>query len=190
MLFQLRMEQICAVLDVQGFQFKDRFVPREVAIVSDFTSQCQELNPMMNWKDLSDEDQAVVVHSTKFKHGLHYCPFNPKEHSFVYESVRIGEIINIWYSMVSSAEKPLIAFKNPQLGKILKDLGIPCLDLDKVTFPSVSQLQDKYGDNYLCSYHKKPPRGSNIRLTCAYRKANQIMREIKEIESLEWMETN
>ena len=61
MLSQSKMEQICAVIDVQGFQFKDRFVPREIAIVSQFISQCQELNPRMNWKELSDEDQAVVI---------------------------------------------------------------------------------------------------------------------------------
>ena len=94
--------------------------------------------------------------------------------------------------MVSSEQRPLIAFKNPQLGTILKDLNIPCFDLDNpdLNFPTVSELQDKYGSNYVCLYHKNPLRGSNIRWTCAYRKANQIMREIKEIANIDWMDVS
>ena len=177
------MSNICAVIDVQGFNFKDRFVAREVAIVSDQLSQCQELNPRMNWRNLSDDDKGVVLHSTKFIHGLHYCPFNPVEHAFLYTSDEINKIINQWYSMVATEEKPLLAYKNQQMGKILEGLNIPSISLDQPTlmFPSYKEIQNHYGDNYLCSYHKKPMRGSNIKLICAYRKANHLYRQIKEM---------
>ena len=179
------MDKICAVIDVQGFQFRDRFVPREVAIVSDFISQCQELNPKMNWKELSDEDQAVVLHSTKFKHGLHYCPFNPIQHSFLYSSNEIGKIISQWYNMVATEDKPFFAFKNQQMGKILNEMGIPTFDLDspELNLPNYKDIQEKYGDTYLCSYHKKPMRNSNIKLTCAYRKANHLYRLLNEMKN-------
>src|SRR6266700_4803525 len=113
------MDQICAVVDVQGFQFKDRFVAREVAIVSDFISQCQELNPRMHWKSLQEEDQKVVLYTTKYINGLHYCPFNERNHCYIYNSEDIGNVLTMWYEMVASKEKPLFAYKNQQLGKIL-----------------------------------------------------------------------
>ena len=177
------MANICAIIDVQGFNFKDRFVAREVAIVSDYISQCQELNPRMKWRSLSDEDQGVIMHSTKFIHGLHYCPFNPVEHSFIYASEEINKIITHWYSMIATEEKPFFAYKNHQMGKILKDLDILSVNLDEPIwgFPAYKEIQSKYGDSYLCSYHKKPMKNSNIKLICAYRKANHLFRYLKEL---------
>ena len=175
------MDQICGIVDVQGFQFKDRFVPREVAIISDSISQCQELNPQMNWRELSEDDQAVVLYSTQSKHGLHYCPFNPQEHCFLYSSKEIGKILSIWYSMVSTLDKPFLGYKNQQIGKILKQLEIPSVNLDspEYNWPNYDEIQKQYGDTYLCAYHKKP-RMPNNRLICAYRKANHLYRYLKE----------
>ena len=83
--------------------------------------------------------------------------------------------------MVVLPDKTLVAYKNNNIGKILKEIGIPCIDLDdpNLNFPTIKELKIKYGSNYLCAYHKKPPPGSRIYLTCAYRKSNQIFREIK-----------
>ena len=66
----------------------------------------------------------------------------------------------------------------------MNDLDIPSLNLDTIeNFPTVEQIQRKYGDNYLCAFHKRPSKKSNVLLTCAYRKAAQIYREINEIVS-------
>ena len=177
------MDKICAIVDCQGFQFKDRFVAREVAIVSDKLSQCQELNPMMNWRELSEEEQQVVLHSTKFKHGLYYCPFNPQDYCFLYHSDKIATVLSQWYNFVASEEKPLFAYKNHQIGKILIDNQILCIDLEKdLNFPAYEKIQAKYGCNYLCAYHKRPPRG--MLYTCALRKCGQLYRELKE--RIEW----
>ena len=44
------MEKICGVIDCKGFQFKDRFIPREIAIAPEYMSQCQEFNARINWR--------------------------------------------------------------------------------------------------------------------------------------------
>ena len=187
------MDKICAIVDLQGFQFKDRFVAREVAIVSDTISQCQELNPQMNWRELPEDDRAVVLYTTRFKNGLHFCPFNPNEHCFLYKSDEIGTILNIWYSMVSTLEKPFFGYKNQQMGIILKELELPSVNLDDPIYiwPKYDEIQKNYGDSYVCAYHKKPAPG--IKLTCAYRKASHLFRYLKEmnqnnIESMKWDE--
>ena len=71
------MDKICAIVDTQGFQLKDRFIPREVAVVSDYISQCQELDPCIEWNTLTKDEQETIIYSTQFKHGLFYRPFNP-----------------------------------------------------------------------------------------------------------------
>ena len=184
------MDKICAIVDAQGFQFKDRFVPREVAIVSEQISQCQELNPQMYWRDLSLEDQQVIVYDTQRVHGLFYMPFNSADHCYLLHPNEIDVLLTRWYDMIATEEKPFFGFKNQQMGKILTENKIPCLDLDdkSLRFPSYKSIQEKYGFNYLCAYHKKPPKNSNIRFTCAYRKCAQMYRELQSIldKKLDW----
>ena len=91
--------------------------------------------------------------------------------------------------MISTKEKNLLAYKNYQMGEILKQLKIPSFNLDEknLNFPTYEKIQEKYGDNYLCCYHKKPHRFSNITLTCAYSKVNHLLRELNEAKEFEEM---
>src|SRR5882757_3502546 len=150
------MDKICAIVDSQGFQFKDQFVAREVAVVSDRLSQCQELDTDIDWNNLSKEEQQIIIYSTQYKHGLFYRPFNPDYYCFVYKSSEIGNVLKIWYEMIASNEKPLFGYKGHQIAKILQDNGIPCIDLSELNIPSYDIISQKYNDNYLCAYHKKP----------------------------------
>jgi hypothetical protein len=174
------MDKICAIVDTQGFQLKDRFIPREVAVVSDYISQCQELDPCIEWNTLTKDEQETIIYSTQFKHGLFYRPFNPDNYCFIYKSKDIGDVLQIWYDMIATDERPLFGYKNPQLGKILSDINIPCIDLDKdLHFPRYEFIQNKYNDSYLCAFHKKPRNWRNNKLVCALRKAGHLYREVK-----------
>jgi len=181
------MDKICAIIDCQGFQFKDKFIAREVAVVSDYISQCQELDPCIEWEKLSKVDQQIIIYSTQFKHGLFYRPFNPNDYCFLYKSSDIGSVLQIWYDMIATDEKPLFGYKGYQIGKILSDNNIPCIDLEKdLNFPSYANIQEKYGDNYLCAYHKRPRNWRANKLICALRKSGHLYREIKsKMESME-----
>ena len=178
------MENIIAVVDCQGFQFKNRFVPREIAIVGKFFSQCQELNTNINWKELPDDEQAIILYTTRFKNRLHFNPFNPVDSCFLPNTENIGDILKTWYQMylnLSGNEKIQFAFKNEQMGKILKENLIPNFDLNSISdFPNYKTIAEKYGSNYLCAYHKKPPRYCTDLFICAYRKSCHLYREIQE----------
>lgn len=177
----MTMDKICAVIDIQGFQLPDRFIPKEVAFVSENYSQCFEINPGISFKDLSDKDKQIVIHTTRYKNGLHILPFNDRNFCYLPKEEDLGNILLTLYNFVASEEKPLVAVKNQQTLKYLSDSGIPFIDLneEKWEFPNHKAIQEKYNDNYLCSYHKKPF-NQNIILTCAYRKCAQIFREINE----------
>ena len=73
--------------------------------------------------------------------------------------------------------------------KIIKQLKFPSFNLNKknLNSPSYEKIQEKYGDNCLCCYHRKPHSLSNIILTCAYNKANHLLRELNEAKEFEEM---
>ena len=176
------MDKICAVIDIQGFQLSDKFVPREVAMVSENFSQCFEINPELNFKDLNEKDRQTVIHTTKFLNGLHILPFNDRNFCYLPKESDIGDILKFLYNVVATDEKPFIAVKNQQTLQYLINFNIPHIDLNDSTlnFPNYNAIREKYGNNYICAYHKRPPVNSNIILTCAYRKCAQIFREINE----------
>lgn len=174
------MDQACAVVDVQGFELENGFVAREVGICSDsLFTLCQELNPKLYFKNLSEKDQKTVIYCSRFKHGLNILPFHPVEHAFLPLSSDIGPLLKMYYEIVSSKEKPLLAFKNRRVGEILKQQGIPGLDLDDplLKFPPISHLEDAYKSLFTCGYHKY--RQPDVRYRCAYRKCQHIWTFIK-----------
>ena len=175
------MDKVCAVIDCQGFLFSDRFIAREVAITSEYFSQCMELNPEIDWKDLIDDEINIVNYTTNMINGLHLMPFNQKDYAFIPSSDDLEKGISVWYDQARTDDKYLVAFKNANLQPILEKLEIPKLNLDDkiLDFKSIRELNKKYGFHYLCAYHKRPPKG--VSYTCAYRKTNHIYREIKNI---------
>jgi hypothetical protein len=176
------MDKVCAVVDIQGFDFGDRFIARELAICSDQLTQCQELNPKLNLKSLTEKDQQTVRHCTKFTHGLNFCPFNPIERAFLPHSNDVGYLLQSYYNMISKPDKPYFAYKNRRLGEILKANNIPCFDLDDpdLNFPPMKQLEKIYGNRYTCGYHRQQSRGFHVPHKCAYRKCNQLWRHLKQ----------
>jgi hypothetical protein len=174
------MEKICAVVDAQGFYINNKFFVRELSMVSDELTICIEFDPGFNWHELSQEDKNIIMYSTKYIHGLYFRPFNPDKHNYLNKSEDIGFVLQKWYQMVATNQKYLFAHKNNQLGKILTELGIQCIDLSELNFPTYDKIQQKYGDVYLCAYHKRPRSFTKCNLTCAYRKACHLYRELKE----------
>lgn len=175
------MENVCGVVDIQGFNLSIGFIVREMAITSPILTQCLEVNPQLNWCDLNEEDMKTVNFTLHNINGLHLLPFNDKNFCFLPKNSDVETILKYWYRELKNnlpENKYLLAYKNCYLKNILDSCEIPSLNLDDFEFPSLKILDRKYGNHYLCGYHKKPPKG--IRFTCAYRKSNILFREIIE----------
>lgn len=179
------MEQICGVIDVQGFQFKSGFVPREMAIVADDFSICVEIDSARDFNELSHADKQTAIYTTKNLNGLHLYPFNDKNYAYVIPCNMLINYIEKIYALISSTEQPYIAVKSNQTLEILKQTNIDYVNLNDQNwnFPKFKDIQFEYGYNYLCGYHKRPIHGSNIIFTCAYRKCAQILRKIREVSA-------
>ena len=186
MIIIVNMNEICAIIDVQGFNLEEKFVVREFAICSDVLTQTQELNPNKHWKNYSPKDQEIIKHCTKFVHGLYYCPFNDMEYAFLPHSDNIGSIIKTYYEMIATPEKAKLGFKNQFLRKILAEQNIPSIDLDNPIYeiPSIKIIEQIFGNNYHCGIHNKrplrdPDTGKIIPFRCAYRKVSNLWRFLK-----------
>ena len=175
------MDKICAIIDCQGFQLKNGFFPREIAIASDIITQCQEINACIEWDELSDESKQTIFYTTKFLNGLHHYPFNNKNFCFLPKINQIENIINTWYNMVSTDEKQYFGVKNIQMANILTMFNIPFIDLnlDVYNVPNYKTLQEKYNDKYVCAIHKKPRK--NVTFTCSLRKVCHLFRYLNEM---------
>ena len=183
------MDKICAVVDIQGFQFKSEFVPRELAIVAQDFSLCVEVDAGREFNDLSQNEKQVAIYTTKNLNGLHLYPFNDKNFAYVLPSNKICQYVEKLYQLIGSEQQPFIAVKSKQTMDILKSTNVALIDLNdpKLEFPKFRDIQLEYGYNYLCGYHKKPSTASEQIFTCAYRKSAQLFRKIREINVLEDM---
>ena len=76
--------------------------------------------------------------------------------------------------------KRVVGIKNPQLGHILSSEGIPWVNLEVFDCPSMSKLDEIYGEYWCCRHHNWMP-WSKFR--CAYRKCLYMWRWLNQIKS-------
>jgi hypothetical protein len=170
------MDQICAIIDAQGFYLNNKFYIRECAIVSDKLSHCQEFYTNINFDELTSIDKNNVIHCKRNIHGLLLNPYMdnlplPSSDGFIH-------YIKYFYDVLSSKEKPLFAVKHEPLKRLLESSGIPVCDLNdkKYKIPKIADLEEWYGNRWTCAYHIK----SNYVLRCAYRKCIHLYNYIRE----------
>lgn len=184
---QQMMEQCCAICDVQGFIIDKRFHAREIAIVSDSISICQEFSTGIDWNDLSEKDKQQIRYTTKKIHGLPYNPSFDSRKNPLLISNQAGDYIISIYKNIFSEEKPLLGVKNDHMKTILIEAGLPYLDLNSEVYncPSVGSLENYYGNKWTCAYHIKIPlnkiqqRQQIVNYRCAYRKCFYFWRWMK-----------
>lgn len=155
------MNKIFAVVDIQGFNIRKKFVPTEIAIVSSMRSYCFEVS--LSKENLDQEDSQSVTYLTKRVHGLKFSA-KPK-------GIKKSEIEAILLSIKRDCEtrtKKYFACKSHQTLAFLKNLKIPCFDLNNTDIPAVDQLL--VNGNFLC--HRHIYRGPTIR--CALYKADKL----------------
>ena len=171
------MEQICAVVDIQGFYIKGVFYARECAIVNDKVTTCQEFNPGLNWYDLTKREKSHVNYCKRYIHGLNLQPFT--KNSPIPKSDELVNYLLSQYKLLATNEKPLFAVKNDRLKNILLDAGILVCDLNetKYQFPPLATLDKMYGGKWTCAFHIKQKNFENHR--CAYRKCIQMWQHVK-----------
>ena len=173
-----RENQVCAVIDSQGFFIHKKFYPRELSIVNNEYKLCFEIVPNISL----DNRINYLGHFNKQTQELHGIPINRvirSECKSVISILKFRQFIEEIYLRLRTDEKPLFAVKNQQMAVLLKEFEIPFLNLEKESVggeicPTLSAF-DSFGVSIYCPLHAKVmPKKNNQKHRCALRKSKAI----------------
>ena len=171
---------ICAVIDAQGYTYGGIFYPREFAFVCKDFYVCFEVV----LRDGLPEEPEVRSHFDFQKRVLHGLPKNQvlKDVSKTITDDQLKTLLLNLYMDARSYENNLVAIKNHQFRQYLGDINIEFYDLEEICIggqkcPSMQQF-DRFGNNRYCALHSELERRLHYR--CALRKSFNIWRWIND----------
>lgn len=161
------MEQICAIVDAQGFTLRQGFFVRELAVWNGDVRECIEIDPEISMFGLNKKDRRTVQYTTRNIHGLSHEAVDDE----AYKQKDLNTILSMMYMLLSRPETPYFGINNPQLGKILDQLNIPYYDL--------CTLDIVYKRGGFCINHTELPTLGRENLRCALRKTESLWVSLK-----------
>lgn len=135
------MNEVCFVIDVQGFGIREGFFPRELAIRGSKGVIFYTFD--LPYKKFNKTDKRTVKYCAKFIHGISWSQ------ELLVNSLPVStfkELVSHLYGKFSSNEKPLVGVRNGYMRRILEDLGIPVYDMQS--------LNIEIEDLACCTFHK------------------------------------
>lgn len=148
------LRSIVAIIDCQGFISNKKFIPRECAIITDGYATKFDVKNDLSKELMSSKDLTTNIYNQKFIHGMEFNPSNDK-----YIRIEDFEIfLKDIYGLLKKNNDSSFGVKNSQLKKILDDIGIPTIDLDKEHFniPSMDNIDIIIPERFTkCESHEK-----------------------------------
>ncbi|RWS00495.1 uncharacterized protein B4U79_16862, partial [Dinothrombium tinctorium] len=178
------LNEICFILDVQGFHIRNTFYARELAFVNNGGSFVIEFDTGLNPVDLTPEELTSINYVQKFLHGLSLRAHRVGSSLKNLSSSCLRCVCKYIYDKFRSQNKWKVGVKNFHLKKILDEENIPYVDLDDEIYhcPKLATLDAFYGSNkWTCAYHKLYARSNECR--CALRKGTYLQRWIMPVVS-------
>ena len=155
------MDQLCAIIDAQGFVKDNQFYPRVIALALPYMEKilCWDCETGLNFDRLNSRDRITnnyIQHYT----GL---PLNAPNDAIPQEKVNV--FLGMLYEQLKCGDHIYFGIKNPQFGTLLSHLHIPTLEID---CPSTRVL-NRYYRKDRCDRHTENPEGM-----CSLRKVELI----------------
>jgi hypothetical protein len=143
------MNNICAIIDAQGFIFNKVFYPRELSIVSNELNVNVEVRTDLYFANMNSSDVKTNHWLIKNVIGMNLRSNNP-------EAVNAYDFLkNAYESIAKNNPNKYFAMKNQQLESILIQLRIPYINLTDCGCPPLSRLYKTFGPTKFCSFHTK-----------------------------------
>lgn len=150
------MENICCVIDFDGFHVGGRFLVREFGYIG-VDKSCSansikfDLRPYE--KDVQPSQWKTVRYVTKHVTGLPFKPTDDEE-TIPFES--LDAKVTAVHNLFKTSEKYAVAFKGGHVEKdVLERLGIPYVNLEDFGCPKFSVLREESEDLEDCGTHIK-----------------------------------
>ena len=148
---------VCFIIDSQGFYIRNNFWPREVVIKSNEYCICLEFDPPFI-TNLSRKEKKMINFVTNRIHGITWNSSKP-----TLPVLSFPMIMQHLYSKLSTKEKNMVLCKNKHLEDILTELWIPVRKFEEEII---------YNKNLSCKFN-------HINLRCALNKFDSIYNVIK-----------
>ena len=171
----MSLEQICLVIDFDGFMFGKKFLVREMGYCSLISTRAVNDSIRFDltkyWNELTERDKKTNLYITRNIHGLSFRPFY-KEHDCFPEEYLTYFLENLYRTIRGEDNSQLIvAYKGGIHEKrILDELNIPSINLEKFGCPKYDNLLSSYDLNHLpvtCGYHSKLTKRNTFTAHCA-----------------------
>jgi len=156
-----KMNQLCAVIDAQGFAKDSKFYPRVIAVAFPYVDKvlCWDCETGLDFHNLSSKDRITNSYIRHYT-GL---PFEAPEDAISHDKVSV--FLGLLYDQCKYDDKIYFGIKNPQFGQLLSHLRIPTIEVE---CPSTSVLA-RYYKKERCSRHVENDEGM-----CSVRKVELI----------------
>jgi hypothetical protein len=160
------MEEVCVIVDAQGFVSNGKFIVREIAFKNDEFELCKAVETNLDLKDMSIMERCTNEHATRFVHGLSLRPSGNEKIS----QDEVVPLIRQVYFHYKTDRKAYIGIKNNQLRDILRSSRLKYYEFHE---PSIASLKIFYGHD-LCPQHA----GGDF--TCAQTKCKHLYKWVEE----------
>ena len=119
------MDYICGFFDVQGFYIGEVFYPREIALLCGRNVFCASIVNNIRLDRMSNTEKIAVQNVSSTHHGLN---FSASRNTGISEK-DMKKTIKSFYYICSNADVFLLAVKSKEAETILRNLGIPRINL-------------------------------------------------------------
>jgi len=155
------MDQLCAIIDAQGFTKGNKFYPRVIAVAFPFSEKilCWDVETGLDFKSLNSKDRITN------NYIRHYTGLDIKAPDDAIAKDKVNVFLAMLYEQCKYGDQIYFGIKNPQFGNLLNYLHIPTLEIE---CPSTSAL-GRYYDIKRCDRHTENPEGA-----CSVRKVELI----------------
>ena len=178
-----QLQQVCAVIDAQGFAYgsandKSSFVPIELSVVGNKLADHIVYDTYLESR-MTGQQFSTYLHQSRKLHGIKLKTSATPNVCEIQKKLR-ADIISL-YEKHRTGTKTKFAVHNTNLTPILSELGIPFVNLSSpfTSVPKLCELDDKYGNEDVCSVHSLQ-RGH---YRCSRRKALHYFVWLNEIVS-------
>jgi hypothetical protein len=142
-----KSKTVFAVLDMQGFYVRNKFVPREIALVDEDICASQDIDTELCVHKLELDDIVRCAFLSKYFHALSLRPVDT--------SLKLTDALTLlrdYQNECSTPESPFYGVKNHMLEKLLVENNIKCIDLSTLGCRSYA-YPEKSASN--CLSHEK-----------------------------------
>ncbi len=148
------LERVVGIIDMDGFSVRKKFFCKELGIwrLGDVYASSYFFDTGLNWFELLEKDKRQCRYVMK---NVHRLPFTVPKGVEARELSELPEIVTEFYMRNKGVKKnAVLAYKGGQLERnLLKELLIPCIDLERYGCPKAEVLFDDLGWLETCGNH-------------------------------------